>query len=145
MNRRELLWGAGALLTSALAGNALASSHKKHEHHEHGKKYHSLIESGLNCVEKGQICIQHCLDYFGDASLAECAASVQQMLPVCSTLSQLATFESPHLKAYIQACIAICQDCEKACRVHADTHKPCMDCAEACKQCIEACNKVLNA
>jgi Cys-rich four helix bundle protein (predicted Tat secretion target) len=141
MKRRELLIGAGALLTTLFANKAFAAS-TKHSHTS-GKKFENIIDSGLNCVKKGEACIQHCLAHFSDASLAECAARVQEMLPICQTLSKLATYESRHLKAYLTVCIQVCKDCEKACRVHENEHVPCKECADACARCIAECEKAL--
>ena len=141
MNRRELLIGAGALVTTLFANKAFAASAK--HGHTYGKKFKNLIDSGLNCVKKGEACIQHCLAHFGDETLAECAASVQEMLPICATLSKLASYESRHLKEYLKVCIQVCKDCEKACRVHENTHVPCKECADACARCARECEKVL--
>jgi Cys-rich four helix bundle protein (predicted Tat secretion target) len=145
MNRRDMLIGSGAMLATMFANNAFAMSHAKGEKMKHGsgKKFENLVNSGLNCLKRGEACIQHCLAHFGDKSLAECAAQVQQMMPVCSTLTKLATYESKHLKDYLQFCIKVCNDCEKACRVHEATHKECKDCADACANCSKQCKKVL--
>jgi Cys-rich four helix bundle protein (predicted Tat secretion target) len=141
MNRRELLIGTGALVTTLFANKALAASTK--HGHTYGKKFENIIDSGFNCIKKGEACIQHCLVHFGDASLAECAANVQEMLSICSTLTRFASYESRHLKEYIKVCIQVCNDCEKACRVHENTHVPCKECAEACARCARECEKVL--
>ena len=143
MNRRELLIGTGALLTTLFTKKAFAAS-TKHDH-TNVKKFENIIDSGLNCVKKGEACIQHCLAHFGDASLAECAARVQEMLPICGTLSKLASYESRHLKEYIKVCIQVCKDCEKACRVHENEHVPCKECADACARCIAECEKALTS
>ena len=143
MKRRELLIGTGALLMSLFTNKVFAASTK--QHHTYGKKFENLINSGLNCVKKGEACIQHCIAHFGDTSLAECAARVQEMLPVCKTLAELATYESRHLNEYMKVCIQVCKDCEKACRVHENTHVPCKECADACARCISECEKVLAA
>ena len=141
MKRREFLIGAGALLTTLFANKAIAAG-TTHSH-TGGNKFQNIIDSGLNCVMKGEACIQHCLAHFADASLAECASRVQEMLPICLTLSKLATYESRHLKAYLTVCVQVCKDCEKACRVHENEHVPCKECADACARCIAECEKVL--
>ena len=91
MKRRELLIGTGALFMSLFTNKVFAAS-TKHQH-TYGKKFENLINSGLNCIKKGEACIQHCLTHFGDSSLAECAARVQEMLPICNTLTELAAYE----------------------------------------------------
>jgi Cys-rich four helix bundle protein (predicted Tat secretion target) len=145
MNRREMLIGTGAGLAALFTSNAFAMKHAKDSKtgHGYGKKFENLVDSGLNCLKKGEACIQHCLAHFGDTSLAECAARVQEMMPVCATLAKLASYESKHLKDYLQFCIKVCNDCEKACRVHEATHKPCKECADACANCAKQCEKVL--
>ena len=140
-----MLIGTGAGLAALFTSNAFAMKHAKDSKtgHGYGKKFENLVDSGLNCLKKGEACIQHCLAHFGDASLAECAARVQEMMPVCGTLAKLASYESKHLKDYLQFCIKVCNDCEKACRVHEATHVPCKECADACANCAKQCEKVL--
>jgi Cys-rich four helix bundle protein (predicted Tat secretion target) len=143
MNRREWIVGTGAMLTTILTQSAYASSH---EHtHTAGQKYGNIIDSSYNCLNKGRVCIQHCLDNFGDLALKDCANSVQDMYAVCSTMTQLAVSESPYLKDYIKICINVCRDCEAACRVHEKTHAECKECADACARCRKECEKVLAA
>lgn len=143
MNRRDLLIGTGAMLTTMLTHSAFAST-AKHAHHR-GKKYENIIDSGFHCLKKAKLCIQHCLDNFGDASLADCAANVQVMYAVCSTMTQLAASESVHLNDYLKICIKVCKDCEAACRVHENVHVACKECADACARCAKECEKVLGS
>jgi Cys-rich four helix bundle protein (predicted Tat secretion target) len=104
MNRRELLVGAGAMLSTIVAHSAFASSHQ----HAHGSgKYGNIINSGFNCLNKAKLCIQHCLENFGDQSLKDCANSVQDMYAVCSTMTQLAASDSAYLKDYLKICINV--------------------------------------
>jgi Cys-rich four helix bundle protein (predicted Tat secretion target) len=70
--------------------------------------------------------------------LAQCAARVGEMIPVCQTLASLAALESTHLKAYAKICIDVCQACEDECRKHT-AH------AAICGQCADACAKVIAA
>lgn len=142
MNRRELLVGAGAMLSTVVAHSAFASSHK-HAHHD--GKYGDLINSGFTCLNKGKLCIQHCLSRFGDLSLKDCANSVQDMFAVCSTMTQLAASDSTYLKDYLKICINVCKECEAACRVHERTHAECKACADACADCRKECEKVIAA
>lgn len=144
MNRREMLLGTGVLLSTAVAGLTLGASSAASMSHGHStKKYQSLIDAALDCVKSSEACIQHCIDNYGDLKFAECAARVQEMLPICTGLSHLGAYESKHLKNYIRVCVEICADCEKACRVHEKGHPPCKACADACARCIAECNKVL--
>jgi hypothetical protein len=58
----------------------------------------------------------------GDTTLGACAHSVSEMIPACTTVAQLATLDATHLGEFTSACRAICEDCEKECRKHADVH-----------------------
>lgn len=99
-----------------------------------------LVRVALECAGTGELCLQHCLSEFarGQTMLAECAARVAEMVPVCKTLASLAALESSHLKAYAKVCIDVCKACEEECRKH-EAH------AEICKQCADSCLKVIAA
>lgn len=154
--RRAVLIGAAALATTAAARAALAadeSGHAGHAGHEDKKytegvrntKHRPLVSAANGCVETGQLCISHCMETFvaGDTTMAECALAVQQMMPVCAALAELAAYDSAHLKPLLQACIGVCEDCEKVCREHADHQPECKDCADACAKLIEVAKKTL--
>ncbi|WJW75966.1 four-helix bundle copper-binding protein [Thiohalobacter sp. IOR34] len=142
--RRDLLKGAlasGVLLASS---QSLASEHM---HHHAGNPHEALIDTALDCLKKGQLCIDHCMELFkrGDTSVAECADSVQEMLAMCSALEKMAAYRSDRLKAVARVCADVCKVCEKACRKHEDKHAECKACADACADCIEACEKLIRA
>lgn len=142
INRRKLLARTAAVAATVAAGSAFAGEHK---HHHHASTANTdLISSALDCVKTGEACDAHCIKLVkhGDDSIAECLDIVNQMLPVCSTLSTLASAESNHLVAYAEVCIAVLKDCEKECEVHADMHAECKACMEACAACIKECNKL---
>ena len=73
------------------------------------------------------------------ATLAECARSVAQLVPVCTALAQLAALRSPHVAELAKAATVICKECEAQCRKHADHHDFCKNCADSCAACIKAC------
>jgi Cys-rich four helix bundle protein (predicted Tat secretion target) len=134
MNRREvMLAGVGA---AALGGALRAQAVEQ-------PAASGLIASAFACIQVGQACQQHCLTMLskGDTSLAECAATIAAMLPVCEALVQLAVQGSPRLKALAMVCAQICRDCEKSCHKH-DTHAICKQCGEACAACAAQCDKV---
>ncbi len=157
--RRAVLMGAAAFATAAAARAALAAEEAEHAGHAahagHGegkytegvrnKKHRKLVAAANDCVETGQVCISHCMETFvaGDTTMAECAFAVQQMMPICAALAELAAYDSAHLKPLLQACIGVCEDCEKVCREHADHQPECKDCADACAKLIEAAKKTL--
>ena len=155
--RRDLLIGAMALTTlsglSALGqaraeepGQARAEE-PGHEHHQHTMDQGRMrvIEHAMDCVMKGEICIEHCLRLFkaGDTTVAECAATTHEMLASCTAMRQLATLDSRHLKDFMRVCVGVCEDCEKACREHENKHAECKACADSCADCIRVCKEYL--
>lgn len=139
MDRRAALKTAGTLAIAALATPALA---EPHSHHHHGDQPNAqLIGTAGTCIEKGNLCIAHCLTLLGDGDkeMAACAKSVHQMLAVCTALQQLATQQSPHLGEMAKLAAATCKECEAECKKHADKHAACKDCMEACAACRKEC------
>ena len=106
-----------------------------------------LADAAAGCVAVGDACLQHCLDLLGkgDTSLAECSESVRQKLAVCSAVGPLADAGSKHLKDAARLCVAVCSDCEGACRKHENHHAACKRCADACARTIAEAKKVLDA
>ncbi|MDN5851153.1 MAG: four-helix bundle copper-binding protein [Nitrococcus sp.] len=139
LSRRNFLAAsaAGATLFASGVGSAQASHDMQGMHGEHGK--HGTLQSPLtdalsSCVAVGTRCVNHCLMAFkeGDTELADCAASVADMVPVCEAMYQLTLASSTHAAAMGKVCKAICEDCEDACRKHEDKHEVCRECADAC-------------
>ena len=154
VSRKEFLVGATGLLAAAgtiavgQQGSHHEGSHHEGSHHEgsHGrasKSQSDLTKVALECVQAGQECIQHCLEHFkrGDTTMADCAASVNEMNVFCTALSELFSFKSKRLAAFAEVCAQSCRDCEKECRKHEKTHPICKRCADACVKCIEHCNR----
>ncbi len=140
MNRREAVAALGAVV--AVASNAAAQG-KATPTPATAAKAPSLADTARACINAGEQCFDHCVNMLasGDKSMADCFATVRQMLPVCSTLETLAKLNSPHLKAYAAVCATYCRDCEKACKPHAATHAVCKTCMDACAACAAACEK----
>jgi Cys-rich four helix bundle protein (predicted Tat secretion target) len=143
LDRRDILSIFGAVVCTTLPAMA-AEDHSAHMHAAAAgaaPANKKLIDTASDCVKTGQACIAHCLQSFaaGDTSLAACAKSVDQMLSVCATLEKLASVGSPNLPAMAKVALAVCEDCEKECRKHADKHDTCKACADACKACADAC------
>jgi Cys-rich four helix bundle protein (predicted Tat secretion target) len=103
----------------------------------------ALYEAALACLRAGQICLDHCVRTLstGDKSMAECAATVRAMLPLCEATAELALQRSAHLKALAAVCAKACRDCEAACKKHANHHAECKACMESCQKCAEECEK----
>lgn len=144
-SRRNVLLGATAVAAAAsmgMSGSANAAmDHSHHMMHAIPADRQKVIDASLDCVKAGQECVQHCIDMFKmkDTSMAVCADTVQEMLATCNALSQLASYDSKHLKDFAKICINVCKDCKKECDVHADKHSACKACAESCDDCIKAC------
>lgn len=147
MNRRDLL----AILGASICSSAPVAAEEDHSAHMHAvaavaaaPANKKLVDAASDCVKAGQACLVHCMEAFatGDTSLVACARLVDQMLSVCGTLQKLAAAGSPRLPDMAKVALAICDDCEKECRKHADHHATCKACAEACKTCGEACRSV---
>jgi Cys-rich four helix bundle protein (predicted Tat secretion target) len=129
MNRRDALKAtaaAGAVLSmTALAEGAAKAEAKS-----------TTPPSGIECLD-------HCVRSLstGDKMMAECAATVRAMLPLCQAVSQLAMLDSKHLKALAAVCAQACRDCEAACKKHSGHHAECKACMESCAKCAAACEK----
>jgi len=142
LNRKDFL-----LVSAGLAATAMVSrigATEGHKHHDGNAKHAALISAAMDCLNKSQICLDHCIVSLRekDLSLVECLASVREMIPICSTLGSLAAYDSKRLSAFAKVCIAACQDCMKECEKHSKKHQSCKDCADSCKACISECKKV---
>lgn len=165
LRRRDVLMGATLLagVTLTAAGRAVAEEGEGHEgHHMTGapgapgakhqyseakafKKRAAVVGVANECIARGQACLSHCMETFvsGDTTMAECARAVQEMLITCQAFSQLAANDSVVLKPMAQACIAVCEECEKQCRPHEDHQPECKACAEACADLVREAKKLL--
>jgi Cys-rich four helix bundle protein (predicted Tat secretion target) len=143
--RRQVL-AAGVLLAAGAAGLASAAG-PEHAGHAHGgaKKYDALREVAHDCLKTGQACLAHCVDTFKnkDTSLAECAQRVEELLATCTMMSQLAAFNSRHLKSFLTGCIDVCNDCERECRKHEKKHAVCKACGDSCAACVKEMKPLL--
>lgn len=144
MNRRELLLGGVALAGVSIAGKAFAVEDHEHHHQHVGAVNTDLISATSECVQKGEICLAHCLVLWGqgDQEMARCAQSVNQMLAVCGALQQLAAQESSFLPNQAKIAMDVCKECEDECKKHADMHEACKACMEGCVSCYKACKKI---
>lgn len=146
MNRRELLLGGIAL--AAVAGTARAMEHDHeammHEHHHGMAPYAALAASASDCIQKGEACLSHCLELLGegDKDMAACAKSVNQMLALCTALQQLANQNSKLVPKLAALALDACNQCEEACKKHAEKHEECKACGESCAACAKECKKL---
>ena len=115
-----------------------------HEHHHTMSKNADLVAAAADCVQKGQVCLNHCLYLLGQGNqeMAACATSVNQMLALCGSLQALANQESAYLPALAKIAMDACHKCEDECKKHADKHEACKACGESCDACARACKKI---
>ncbi len=147
----ELVSRRSLLATSLAVGAGIATlatndSARAVGEHEHGPAPHqALIDAGLNCVNRGEVCVNHCIGLLssGDTSMKDCLRAVSAMLPMCSTLARLAALDAARLKDFAKVCIDVCADCEQECKKHQDHHAVCKACAESCAACIKECKAVM--
>lgn len=148
MNRRELLLGGMALAGAALVGNAQAEAHhhdmSMHEHHHAAPANAALATSASDCIQKGEVCLSHCLELLGegDKEMAACAKSVNQMLALCGALQQLTNQNSKLLPKMAALALEACEQCAEACKKHAEKHEQCKSCGESCAACAKECKKI---
>lgn len=146
MDRRELLAGGAAALASlALSKTATAAEAGSHEHHHHdmGPQTAGLATAAADCVQTGQICLNHCLVLLnqGDKSMAACARSVMELLSVCGALQSLANAKSKYLPQMAKLALETCRDCGEECKKFAEKHAECKACMESCEACVRECRK----
>lgn len=138
-----MLLGAAAV-TLTVAGKAAFAGEHDHHHMHHDAKNQAVIDAAFDCVQKGQVCVRHCLDLLaqGDKEMAACAVSVSQLLAVCGTLGELGNYQSKHLEKMAKVAMDVCKECEDECRKHAKKHQQCADCADACAACFKECKAI---
>ncbi|MEQ1766075.1 MAG: four-helix bundle copper-binding protein [Methylotenera sp.] len=144
MNRRELLLGSVALAGTAFA-NRVQSAEMNHEHHHHEMSLNAaLVTAAADCVQKGQVCLNHCLFLLGngDKAMADCAKSVNEILALCGALQGLANQESTYLPKLAKVAMDACKKCEDECKKHEDKHEACKACGESCAACYKECKKI---
>ncbi len=146
MNRREALLSGIALAGAAVVGHAQAAEMEHdHEHHHHDMSINAgLISAAADCIQKGQVCLNHCLYLLGqgDKEMAACAKSVNQMLALCGSLQALANQESAYLPKLAAIAMDVCNQCEDECKKHASKHDACKACGESCAACAKECKKI---
>lgn len=146
MNRRELLLSSLAMAGAAVVGNAQAAEHKHdmHEHHHDAAANNvAVAATAADCLQKGEVCLNHCLDLWaqGEKDMAACAKSVNQLVAMCGALQQLANQNSKHLQKLATVAMAVCKECEQECRKF-EKHETCKACADSCAACYKECKKI---
>ncbi|MEM6958750.1 MAG: Csp1 family four helix bundle copper storage protein [Myxococcota bacterium] len=98
------------------------------------------------CHRVGERCLEHCIRLLGNGNtaMADCARTVNEMLPVCAAVGPLAAARSQHARQLAALCKAVCESCLAACEAHRSHHAECAACADACEATIAASNRVLS-
>lgn len=153
MNRREVLLSSVALAGAAIVGRAQAEEmkmdHEKMDHEMHHDMAAMMANAGLasataDCIQKGQVCLNHCLYLLGqgDKDMAACAKSVSQMLSLSGALQGLANQQSTYLPRLAAVTMDACKQCQDECKKHSDKHEACKACGKSCDTCAKECKKV---
>ncbi len=149
LSRRSVMSASLAAAVVLAAPSAVVAAADSHAGHDHGggAKYQNVIDAALACVNRGDVCINHCITLLGsgDTSLKDCIRTVSAMLPMCAALARLAALEAGRLKELAKLCIDVCADCEAECKKHAEHHAVCKACAESCAACIKECKALIAA
>ena len=143
MNRRELLLGAAALAAAATTSRAFAASHD-HEHmHSKASNHDKLLAVAADCVNKANLCLQHCIVLLGkgETEMAACARSSSQAAAICTALQQLAASNAKQLPQLAKVAMDICKECEEECK-KTEKHPECKACKEACIACYNECKAI---
>jgi len=152
VDRRAILAALAASGTALAAGAASAQEGHEHHHMDHGGASHdappahlALINSAFDCMKKGEICANHCIDLIadGDKAMKGCLRAVSTMLPACAALARLGALDATRLKEFAKVCADICLDCQAECKKHAEHHIECKECGDACGVCADECKKLM--
>jgi Cys-rich four helix bundle protein (predicted Tat secretion target) len=156
MDRRQFVSAAAAGLVGALVENAIADD--DHAHHSaksnlpssklDSGKVDKLRKETAQCLSAAQSCIGLCnrVAISGDASMADCQASVINLVSVVRGLNEIlawGTASDQEIKSLAAACSVFCADCSAECDKHASHHKECKQCKQACDSCKKACDAIV--
>ena len=136
MDRRQSLQAAAGILAAtslSLGSKALAKGHSS-------KNLHEALS---HCIEKGEVCVEHCIVQLGkgDKSFVKCLREVREMLAVCKATESLVRLGDKEHKRLHAACKTYCKECMDACLEHKShwTHKMHLE----CKECHDSCKALL--
>ncbi|HSC89487.1 MAG TPA: Csp1 family four helix bundle copper storage protein [Polyangiaceae bacterium] len=95
-----------------------------------------LAATASACVSAAETCLAHCIRSLasGSTMMADCAALVEQMIPICRAMASLAAMGSHHARALAALCATACAECAVECEKHAHHHDECKACAAACRE-----------
>jgi Cys-rich four helix bundle protein (predicted Tat secretion target) len=125
-------------------GQAQAAEHD-HSHMHHGAPANEALTAAMaDCIQKGEVCLNHCLEVLGEGEkdMAACARSVNEVLTVCNALQQLSNQNSKQVAKLAAIAMDVCKQCEDECKKHADKHEQCKACGESCAACYKECRKI---
>ena len=145
ISRRKLLASTGAIGAALAGGLAYAADGPGHEHADHAPRHVDALDAANQCSQMARLCLAHCLVSFeeGDTTLATCARSVHNMIPLCDAFAAQVASNSKYMDGIAKVCRAACADCETECRKHEDDHVECRQCADACATLISAIDQMM--
>ncbi|PJZ64730.1 twin-arginine translocation signal protein [Leptospira wolffii] len=158
ISRKQLLGWTGAAFAAMASASVFAHDHehdhkkgkkgsKKEQVQKASKQPVGAIDAAAQCVVKGQICINMCIEFLGEGhqEMADCLRSVEETSALCEAFIKLASRKSPGTKKLASLCLESCERCAIQCDKHADHHQECKDCSDSCKACIEEFKKIIAA
>ena len=112
LQRRNFVLAAGSLAVAAATASTNAFASNKHQHH--GASHSGLVTASSHCVATGNTCIAHCLMLLGDgdSKMAECAKTVQLMMPMCDAAGYHAAANSKECTACAESCADMIAACK---------------------------------
>ena len=107
----------------------------------------TAIDEALTCSQTCRACADACLSEEMIAELGTCVRTDLDCADVCATtvkvLSRHTGYDANITRAQLQAYIAACRACGDECEKHAGMHEHCKVCAQACRACQKACSALL--
>ncbi|MEM7604718.1 MAG: Csp1 family four helix bundle copper storage protein [Myxococcota bacterium] len=157
MKRRDLVSVGAAVAGAQLAGAALSSCGAQGGEAPSPEPARSAgaeadiaalddwARIAAECHRVGERCLEHCIRLLGsgNTAMADCARTVNEMLPICGAVGPLAAARSEHAQQLAALCKSVCESCLAACEAHRSHHAECAACADACEATIAASNRVL--
>jgi len=101
-----------------MVGNAQAATHEHDHSHHHGAAASGALTLAISdCIQKGEVCLNHCIDLLGQArrngGLRE---DRDEALAVCGALQQLANQNSKQLARMAAIAMDVCSNARTSAR-----------------------------
>jgi hypothetical protein len=106
------------------------------------------VEACSGCELACLACADACLSEEHIGMLRRCIRLNHACADICAMTARLlprAELSSGVLRAQLEVCAAICEECQAECAQHGKMHSHCASCAEMCERCAKACHEVLRS